>query len=198
MTSRVVAKVTLYHLEQLLFSKLCCILLLSWSRTQGSLCSSWSCGGQERLMMTSMMVPNMFFGHLEQLLFSKHWSKKLYLEIAVKFSSQEHGRPPRIQEEKSGLDTKKSKSRLDFDRKQLPTQYWTSKKLRNGPEIMLFQPILEGKFSNIFDKCAVCVAWTWGAQNFFGTPQTYLEAFGMISRPGIQNTQVGRQIPAAL
>ena len=67
--------------------------------------------------MTSMMVPNMFFGHLEQLLFSKHWSKKLYLEIAVKFSSQEHGRPPRIQEEKSVLDTKMSKSRLDFNRK---------------------------------------------------------------------------------
>ena len=68
-------------------------------------------------MMTSMMVPNMFLGHLEQLLFSKHCSKKLYLEIVVKFSSQEHGRPPRIQEEKSGLDTKNSKSRLDLDRK---------------------------------------------------------------------------------
>ena len=69
------------------------------------------------MIMMSMIVPDMFFGHLEQLLFSKHWSKKLYLEIAVKFSSQEHGRPPRIQEEKSGLDTKKSKSRLDFNRK---------------------------------------------------------------------------------
>ena len=64
--------------------------------------------------MTSMMVPNMFCSHLEQLLSSKH---RLYLEIAVKFSSQEHGRPPRIQEEKSGLDTKKSKSGLDFIRK---------------------------------------------------------------------------------
>ena len=40
------------------------------------------------------------FGHLEQLLFSKQCSKKLYLEIPVKFSSQEHTRPPRIQEEK--------------------------------------------------------------------------------------------------
>ena len=70
-----------------------------------------------RMTLTFMMVPNMFLGNLEQLLFSKHCSKKLYLEIAVKFSSQEHGRPPRIQEEKSGLDTKKSKSRLDFNRK---------------------------------------------------------------------------------
>ena len=32
--------------------------------------------------------PNMFCSHLEQLLSSKH---RLYLEIAVKFSSQEHG-----------------------------------------------------------------------------------------------------------
>ena len=51
------------------------------------------------MTLTSMMVPNMFFGHLEQLLFSKQCSKKLYLEIPVKFSSQEHTRPPRIQEE---------------------------------------------------------------------------------------------------
>ena len=63
------------------------------------------------------ITSGMFFCHLEQLLFSKHWWKRLYLEIAVKFSSQEHGRPPRIQEEKSGLDTKKSKSGLDFIRK---------------------------------------------------------------------------------
>ena len=69
------------------------------------------------MTMTSMMVPNMFFSHLEQLLSSIHCSKRLYLEIAVKFSSQEHGHPPRIQEEKSGLDTKKSKSGLDFIRK---------------------------------------------------------------------------------
>ena len=67
--------------------------------------------------MTTMMVPNMFFSHLEQLLSSKHCSKRLYLEIAVKFSSQEHGRPPRIQEENSGFDTKKSKSGLDLIRK---------------------------------------------------------------------------------
>ena len=67
--------------------------------------------------MTSMMVPNMFCSHLEQLLSSKHCSKRLYLEIAGKFSSQEHGRPPRIQEEKSGLDTKMSKSGLHFIRK---------------------------------------------------------------------------------
>ena len=67
--------------------------------------------------MTSMMVPNMFCSHLEQLLSSKHCSKRLYLEIEVNFSSQEHGRPPRIQKEKSGLDTKKSKSGLDFIRK---------------------------------------------------------------------------------
>ena len=56
--------------------------------------------------MTSMMVPNMFFSHLEQLLSSIHCSKRLYLEIAVKFSSQEHGRPPRIQEEKVALTPK--------------------------------------------------------------------------------------------
>ena len=197
MTSMIVPNMFFGHLEELLFSKLCCIQLLSWSRTQGSLCSSWSCGGQERLMMTSMMVPNMFFGHLEQLLFSKHCSKKLYLEFVVKFSSQEHGRPPRIQEEKSGLDTKKSNSRLDLNRKQLPTQYWTSRKLRNGPEIMLFQPILEGNLTNISKLCAVMGAWTWGPENFFGTPQTYLEAIGMVSRPGHQNTLLGQQIPGA-
>ena len=50
--------------------------------------------------MTSMLVSNMFHSHSEQLLSSKHCSKllsskhcskRLYLEIAVKFSSQEHG-----------------------------------------------------------------------------------------------------------
>ena len=66
------------------------------------------------MTLTSMMVPNMFFGHLEQLLFSKHCSKKLYLKNAVKFSSQEHTRPPRIQEEKSGFDSRFPKSRLDL------------------------------------------------------------------------------------
>ena len=66
------------------------------------------------MILTSMMVPNMFFGHLEQLLFSKHCSKKLYLENVVKFSSQEHACPPRIQEEKSGFDSRFPKSRLDL------------------------------------------------------------------------------------
>ena len=65
-------------------------------------------------MMTSMMVPNMFFGHLEQFLFSKHHSEGLYLEIAVKFSSQEHGRPRRIQEEKIGFDSRILKSGYDL------------------------------------------------------------------------------------
>ena len=64
--------------------------------------------------MTSMMVPNMTVYHLEQLLFSKHCSKLLYLENAVKFSSQEHSRPPRIQEEKSGFDSRFPKSGLDL------------------------------------------------------------------------------------
>ena len=82
------------------------------------------------MTMTFMMVPNMFLGHLEQLLFSKHCSKKLYLEIAVKFSSQEHTRPPRIQEEKNGFDSRFPKSGLDLTRKRLPEQYLTSRKLR--------------------------------------------------------------------
>ena len=70
--------------------------------------------GAERMTLTFMMVSNMFLGNLEQLLFSKHCSKKLYLEIAVKFSSQEHTRPPRIQEEKNGFDSRFPKSRLDL------------------------------------------------------------------------------------
>ena len=60
--------------------------------------------------MTSIMVPNMIFDHLEQLLFSKHCSKLLYLEFAVKFSSQEHTHPPRIQMEKFGFSSKFLKS----------------------------------------------------------------------------------------
>ena len=66
------------------------------------------------MTMTSIMVPNMIFDHLEQLLFSKHCSKQLYLENAVKFSSQEHTRPPRIQEEKISFDSRFPKSRLDL------------------------------------------------------------------------------------
>ena len=66
------------------------------------------------MTLTFMMVSNMFLGNLEQLLFSKHCSKKLYLEIVVKFSSQEHRRPPRIQEEKSGFDSRIPKSGCDL------------------------------------------------------------------------------------
>ena len=66
------------------------------------------------MTMTSIMVPNMIFDHLEQLLFSKNCSKLLYLENAVKFSSQEHRRPPRIQEEKSGFDSRIPKSGCDL------------------------------------------------------------------------------------
>ena len=46
------------------------------------------------------MVPVIIICHLEQFLFSKLCSKVLYLEIVVKFSSQEHRHPPRIQEKK--------------------------------------------------------------------------------------------------
>ena len=67
--------------------------------------------------MTSIMVPNMIFDHLEQLLFSKHCSKMLYLENAVKFSSQEHTCPPRIKEEESGFDSRFPKSGYDLNRK---------------------------------------------------------------------------------
>ena len=66
------------------------------------------------MTLTSIMVPNMIFDHLEQLLFSKHCSKLLYLENAVKFSSQEHTHPPRIQEEKNGFDSRFPKSRLEL------------------------------------------------------------------------------------
>ena len=82
------------------------------------------------MTMTSIMVPNMIFDHLEELLFSKHCSKLLYLENAVKFSSQEHSRPPRIQEEKSGFDSRFPKSRLDLMGKLLQDQFLTSNKPR--------------------------------------------------------------------
>ena len=150
-----------------------------------------------RMTLTFMMVSNMFLANLEQLLFSKHCSKKLYLEIAVKFSSQEHTRPPRIQEEKNGFDSRFPKSRLDLMGKQLQDQYLTCRKLRNGPQIMPFQPFLEGKLTQILYLCAVCGAWTQGHQIFFGTPQTCIETIGMVSRPGPHNTLLGRQIPGA-
>ena len=60
------------------------------------------------------MVPVIIICHLEQFLFSKLCSKVLYLEIVVKFSSQEHRRPPRIQEEKSGFDSRIPKSGCDL------------------------------------------------------------------------------------
>ena len=69
------------------------------------------------MTLTSRLIPNMIICHLEQFLFTKHCSKKLYLEFAVKFSSQEHTRPPRIQEEKIGFDSRFPKSRLDLNRK---------------------------------------------------------------------------------
>ena len=60
------------------------------------------------------MVPNIIIGHLEQFLFSSYCSKRLYFEIAVKFSFQEHGRPRRIQEEKIGFDSRILKSGYDL------------------------------------------------------------------------------------
>ena len=64
--------------------------------------------------MTSRMVPNLIICYFEQFLFSKCCSKWLYLEVEVKFSSQEHPRPPRIQEEESGFDSRFPKSGLDL------------------------------------------------------------------------------------
>ena len=95
--------------------------------------------------MTSRMIPNMIICHLEQFLFTKHCSKKLYLEFAVKFSSQEHTHPLRIQEEESGFDSRFPKSGYDLNRKQLPEQYLTSRKLRKGPQTWPFYPLLEGE-----------------------------------------------------
>ena len=60
------------------------------------------------------MVPVIIICHLKQFLSSKLCSKVLYLEIVVKFSSQEHRRPPRIQEEKSGFDSRIPKSGCDL------------------------------------------------------------------------------------
>ena len=60
------------------------------------------------------MVPVIIICHLEQFLFSKHCSEWLYLEIAVKFSSQEHRHPPRIQEEKIGFDSRNPISGYDL------------------------------------------------------------------------------------
>ena len=60
------------------------------------------------------MVPVIIICHLEQFLFSKHCSEWLYLKIAVKFSSQEHRRPPRIQEEKNGFDSRNPISGYDL------------------------------------------------------------------------------------
>ena len=76
------------------------------------------------------MVPIIIICHLEQFLFSKHCSEGLYLEIAVKFSSQEDTCPPRIQEEKIGFDSKFPKSRLDLMGKLLQNQLLTSRKPR--------------------------------------------------------------------
>merc|ERR1719422_585022 len=95
------------------------------------------------------MVSNMFLGNSEQLLPPKHCSKKLHLEIAVKFSSQEHTRPPRIQEEKNGFDSRLPKSRPDLMGKQLQDQHLTCRKLRNGPQTTPFQPFSEGKLTKI-------------------------------------------------
>ena len=108
----------------------------------------------------------MFFGHLEQLLSWKQYSKRLYLEIAVKFSSQEHTRPPRIQEEKIGFDSKFPKSRLDLMGKLLQDQFLTSNKPRGWPQIWLLNPILEGemRWSQNFSAGADNARW---GQNFF-------------------------------
>ena len=62
------------------------------------------------MSMTSRMIPSMIIRNLKEFLFTKHCSKMLYLDFAVKFSSQEHTRPPRIQEEKFGFDSRYPKS----------------------------------------------------------------------------------------
>ena len=117
--------------------------------------------------MTSRMIPNMIICHLEQLLFSKYCCKMLYLEFAVKFSFQEHTRPPRIQEEKSGLDSRFPKSGLDLTRKYLLEQYLTSRKLREWPQKWPFYPFLEGKFGHSQKFLTVMFSANFGKNFFF-------------------------------
>ena len=95
------------------------------------------------------MVPVIIIWHLDQFLFSKHCSKVLYLEIVVKFSSQEHRHPPRIQEEKSGFDSRIPKSGCDLIYKCLLDFYLTSREPREGPPTWLRNPLLEGKIPKI-------------------------------------------------
>ena len=84
------------------------------------------------------MVPNIIIGHLEQFLFSSYCSKRLYFEIAVKFSFQEHARPPRIQVEKKVFDFRISKSGLVLNGKVLQNHYLTSRKLWGWPQTSPF------------------------------------------------------------
>ena len=87
MTSIIIPTMITDHLKQLLSSEHSSIMSLSWSGMQGSLCSSWSCRGQERMTMTFQKIPDMITDHLEPLLFLKHCPKMLYLDFVVKFCS---------------------------------------------------------------------------------------------------------------
>ena len=91
------------------------------------------------------MVPNIITGHWEQFLFSSYCSTRLYFEIAVKFSFQEHARPPRIQVEKKIFDSRFSKSGLVLKWKVVQNHYLTSRKLWGWPQTWPFLPFLEGE-----------------------------------------------------
>ena len=102
-----------------------------------------------------------------------YWWKKPSLELLAKpwkSSSQEHTRPPRIQEENFGFDSRYPISGYDLTWEVLWNHYLTSRKPCGRPQTLLLNPLLEGKMEK---KVGSLTGWfhcsDW-AQFFFVHP----------------------------
>merc|ERR1719394_2360791 len=100
------------------------------------------------------MAPSMIIYYPKQPLFSKPCSRWPYQEIAAKLSSQEHTRPPRIQEENFDFSSRYQTFGHDLISGKLRNHHLTSKKLRGRPPAWLPNPPLEGKIKKIPFCCS--------------------------------------------
>ena len=123
----------------------------SLSRFKGSSCSGWISGGPLELPWCQMKYKGPIPWCLMSFSGEKSHQLSFYKAKPWKSSSQEHTRPPRIQEENFGFNSRFSKSGYDLTLWKLWNQYLTSRKPRGRPQTWLLNPFLEGKLTKIQD-----------------------------------------------
>ena len=119
----------------------------SLSRFKGSSCSGWISGGPLELPWCQIKYEGPIPWYLMSFSGEKSPQKSSYKAKHWNSWSQEHTRPPRIQEENFGFNSRFPKSGYDLTLWKLWNHYLTSRKPRGRPQTWLLNPFLEGKMS---------------------------------------------------